>query len=152
MRGRLYWLVTITVVLGLTIGFSWPAASPITVRISGATPVVSPEPIADCGAHAVPGRIVAVVNEVTARLTDQGFDPAAVQATSGHDLTITLINVGSRPHTYVVDAFEIKVDLLPGAREQVVVSPGGRGDAVTYVVTSDAPGDDCFQGKLIFYV
>ena len=93
-----------------------------------------------------------VADEVSIRLTDRGFDPATVQATSGHDLTITPINAGSRPHAFVLDDFDIKVDLLPGASERVIVRPGDRGDAVTYTVVSDAPGDGCLRGKPIFYV
>jgi hypothetical protein len=123
-----------------------PAASP------EATPAASPEATPVCAADASSGRVVAVPNEVTIHLTDRGFDPATIQATSGHDLTITLINTGSRPHAFVLEYFGIDVSLAPGERETVAVSPGDRGDAVTYPFASDAPGDECMHGTLVFYV
>ena len=95
---------------------------------------------------------MAVPGAVTIRLTDEGFDPATIQATSGHDLTVTLINEGSRLHAFVLEYFGIAVSLSPGERETIVVSPGDRGDAVSYPFVSDAPGDECMRGTLVFYI
>ena len=123
-----------------------PGASP------AATPAASPAATPACPAAASSGRVVAVANDVTIRLTDEGFDPATIQATSGHDLTISLVNAGSRPHAFVLEFFAIDVELAPGASETVTVTPGDRGDAVSYTFVSDVPGDECMQGLLVFYV
>ena len=125
---------------------------PFVVEGQGAPPTASPEPTPACNAAASPGRVVAVANDVTIRLTDDGFDPAVIQATSGHDLTVTLVNTGSRPHAFVLEDFGIDVQLPPGASEAVTLHPGDRGDSVTYTFASDAPGDDCVRGMLVFYI
>src|SRR5687768_2419686 len=62
-----------------------PEASPI------ASPQASPVSLEGSG-------VVAVADTVTIELTDGGFVPHIIQATSGHDLTITLINTGTRDH------------------------------------------------------
>jgi azurin len=170
LKGSLRWIGVASVVLGLVTmraiwddrtvapgrdpvassAFFQPAGTPASTQ--DATPAASPEATPDCPRNPPPGRIVGVTYAVTITLTDQGFDPATIQATSGHDLTITLINTGARPHAFVLEEFAIDVELPPGASETITISPGDRGDAVTYVFASDSPGDACMRGTLVFYV
>jgi hypothetical protein len=124
----------------------------LVVEDAGATGVAPTHVAAPCSTSASPGRVVAVANDVTIELTDQGFDPAVIQATSGHDLAVTLVNTGARSHAFVLEFFEIDVELAPGETVTVTVAPGDRGDAVTYPFTSDAAGDECMQGMLVFYI
>lgn len=101
----------------------------------------------------MPGRLVAVPNKVTIRLTDEGFDPSRIQATNNTDMNITLVNTRTRPHAFVLEDFEVEVDveLAPDESETLIVTPKD-GDAVTHDFYSDAPGDECMQGALIFYI
>jgi hypothetical protein len=94
-------------------------------------------------------RLVSVTDSVTIELTDVGFDPSIVQATNGHDLEITLINTGSRQHAYQIDRLNVDVSLAPGEHKVIAVTSPPLG---TFSVTSDAPGDEGFQGTLIFYI
>jgi hypothetical protein len=56
-------------------------------------------------------------------LTDEGFEPARIQTTNNVDLTITLVNSGTRPHAFVVDDFDIAVELAPGGDRRDHVTP-----------------------------
>src|SRR5688572_33325983 len=78
-----------------------PEASPL------ASPQASPVSLEGSG-------VVAVADTVTIELTDGGFVPNTIQATSGHDLTITLINTGTRDHGFTIEEFEIDELLAPG--------------------------------------
>ena len=92
---------------------------------------------------------VSVAGEVTIFLTDQGFSPSYVEATNGHQLTITLVNTGTRPHGFTTDAYQIDVLLDPGESTTVVIPQPDLGDFTFY---SDAPGDHGFEGMLTFYI
>lgn len=98
------------------------------------------------------GRLVAVPNNVTIQLTDEGFDPGTIQTTNNTDLKVTLINTGSRPHAFVLEDFDVRVELDPGERETLSLTPVDLSDAVTHTFRSDLPGDECMRGKLIFYI
>jgi hypothetical protein len=114
-----------------------PIASPVTSPVS--SPEVPPTP-----------RLASVTFVVTVNLTDRGFDPTYIQSTNGHDLTITLINTGTRPHSFHVDEFNVHETLSPGEQAVVVIrAPEELGDFRYY---SDAPGDDDYEGELTFYI
>jgi plastocyanin len=113
-----------------------PIASPITSPL--ASPVASPT-----------GRSVSVAGSVTIRLHDGWFDPAYVEATNGHALTITLVNDGSRHHAFRIDRYDVDVDLAPGESRTVVIESPTLGDFTYY---SDAPGDGGMIGELTFYI
>ena len=113
-----------------------------------ASPAASP---AACPEDAPPGRLVNVPNKVTIHLTDEGFEPARIQMTNNVDLTITLVNSGTRSHAFVVDDFDIAVELAPGESEEITVTPTGD-DAASHDFYSDAPGDECMRGAIIFYI
>jgi plastocyanin len=112
------------------------AASP--VASPQATPVASPT-----------GRSVSVANSVTIQMSDGGFDPVYVESTNGHDLTITLVNTGTRAHAFRIDFYEVNVNLAPGEHKTIVIQSPSLGDFPYY---SDAPGDTGMKGLLVFYI
>jgi uncharacterized cupredoxin-like copper-binding protein len=95
------------------------------------------------------GRSVSVANSVTIELSDAGFDPVYVESTNGHDLTITLVNTGTRRHAFRIDRYDINVSLNPGEQTTVVIKSPSLGDFPYY---SDAPGDEGMKGMLVFYI
>ena len=114
-----------------------PPASPISSPV--ASPQIFPTP-----------RSASVTNTVTVNLTDHGFDPIYIQSTNGHDLTITLINTGTRRHGFNLDEFGVHETLGPGQQTVVVIrAPQELGDFRYY---SDAPGDEGYEGELTFYI
>jgi plastocyanin len=116
-----------------------------------ASPGASPSPAASPSPVSLAGHGSATVSrEVTIELTDEGYVPNYVQSTSGHDLTVTLVNSGSRPHGFAIERLDIDVQVGPGETRTVVVHPSaGEGD-FTYV--SNAPGDTGMEGTLTFYI
>ena len=115
-----------------------PEASPL------ASPQASPVSLEGSG-------VVAVADTVTIELTDGGFVPHIIQATSGHDLTITLINTGTRDHGFTIEEFEIDELLAPGETKTVVLrNPLAHEVDVDYV--SNASGDEGMRGTLVLYI
>ena len=127
------------------------AASPTPTGTHVPSPDASPSPAASPSPVSLAGHGSATVGRaVTIELTDQGYVPNYVQSTSGHDLTVTLVNSGSRPHGFTIERLDIDVRLEPGETKVVVVHPSaGEGD-FTYV--SNAPGDTGMEGTLTFYI
>lgn len=122
--------------------------TPRPERSGRASPAASP---AACPEDAPAGRLVNVPNEATIRLTDEGFDPARIQTTNNTDLSLTLVNTGTRPHAFVLEDFDVHVELAPGETRTLSVTPTGA-DAAAHDFYSDAPGDECMRGALIFYI
>ena len=116
-----------------------PAATPASPPACPATPAAAPGPAA----------VVSVAGAVTIRLTDGGFEPASVEATNGHPLTIRLVNVGSRPHGFRLARYGIAVRLAPGATRTVTIREPDLGE---YPFVSDAPCDAGMRGLLTFYI
>jgi len=145
VKQRLLATVLIVSLLG---GIAAVSASMPAVSTAGqASPVASPA--ASPVASPVIGRSVSVTDSVTITLYDGGFDPNFVQATNGHDLTITLINQGTKRHTFRIDRYRINVSLDPGERQTVTIQSPDLGDFTFY---SDAPGDEAMTGTLTFYI
>ena len=113
---------------------------------SAATPVARPI----VPPYASPtGRSVSVARSVTILMHDGWFDPAYVEATNGHGLTITLVNAGTRPHGFRIDAYRIDVTLAPGTSTTITIHDPNLGD---FIFSSDAPGDAGMKGQLTFYI
>lgn len=116
-----------------------PAGTP------GATPLATPLAATPTSAS----RPVSVAGEVEIEIWDDGYRPAFVQATNGHDLEITLKNMGSRPHGFQIPRLKVDVTLDPGARKTITISGPLLGE---FPFTSDAPGDGHLTGLLVFYI
>jgi Cupredoxin-like domain len=127
----------------------WEAGTPRPEGSPPASPAASPPA---CPEDSLPGRLVAVPNEVTIRLTDEGFDPGTIQTTNNTDLAVTLVNSGTRAHSFVLEDLGVDVELRPGESQSLALRPVDGGDAVTHTFYSDAPGDECMRGVLIFYI
>lgn len=118
---------------------TWDTGPPVAIASPAASPVASP----------VPPRIVSATTTVTIRLTDGGFDPSIVQSTNGHGLTITLVNTGTRPHGFRIDAYQIGIRLDPGETATVNIP---RLELGNYPILSDVPGDEWMQGSLLIFI
>src|SRR6478735_1469569 len=107
-RSALFTAVALLVLAGLV--SVW---QPGSARLVG-TPVASPgaSPLAS-----PTGRSVSVAGSVTINLGDTGFDPFYVESTNGHDLTIALVNTGTRRHSFRIDRYEVNVSLNPGEQK-----------------------------------
>jgi len=82
-------------------------------------------------------------------VTDAGFVPIHFESAVGRDVTITLINTGSRPHTFTMQGFDIDIDLAPGETASVEILQPPIGD---YRYTSDAPGDEDLVGTMTIFI
>lgn len=141
------WAIVLTVTMAQDTARG-QTATPRSEGSVSASPAASP---AACLEDALSGRLVAVPNKVTIQLTDEGFDPARIQATNNTDMSVTLVNTGTRPHAFVLEDFGVDVELAPDESETLVLTLKG-GDANSHDFYSDAPGDECMQGALIFYI
>lgn len=50
------------------------------------------------------------------------FSPSTLQGTAGEQITLTIENDGSSPHTFTIDSENISVTLQPGDQQQVKVT------------------------------
>lgn len=146
-------IVLLVMLLGSPIGVIGQDATPASDATPMATPAASPvAEAAACDENAPMGRLVAVPNRVTIELTDEGFDPAIIQSTDNTTFDLTLINTGTQPHSFVMDDFDLRVELAPGESESVVLTPTDRGGADDHYFHGDLPGEECFRGNLILYI
>ncbi len=141
MKQRLLAAVHVASLLGGIAAVS--ASNPAGSSSGQASPVASP------AASPVIGRSASVTGSVTILLYDGGFDPSFIQATNGHDLSITLINRGTRRHAFRIDHYQINVSLGPGERQTITIQSPDLGD---YSYYSDEPGDEGITGTLTFYI
>jgi hypothetical protein len=128
--------------LGGGLSYAGPGATP--AASPGASPVASP-------VAAVPQRPGAniIVGHVTVEITDTGFVPDHFESAVGRNVTINLVNSGSRPHNFTLAAFDIDIDLAPGETASAYIPLPDLGD---YHYTSDAAGDEAFSGTMIVFI
>jgi hypothetical protein len=146
---------TFAVILSLAAALAVIAAvlSPVgNPRGASGSPEASPAASPQASPVSLEGEgVAAVAATVTIELTDGGFVPHIIQATSGHDLTITLVNTGTRDHGFTIEEFDIDELLTPGETKTVVLrNPLAHEVDVDYV--SNAPGDDGMRGTLVLYI
>lgn len=113
-----------------------PSASPVA---SAAAPPVAPQ-------QSEPNIIV---GHVTIELTDSGFVPSHFESAVGRNVTINLVNNGTRPHNFTLPAFDIDIDLAPGEKDSVYIPQPALGK---YPYTSSAPGDEDFSGTMVVFI
>ena len=83
------------------------------------------------------------------RAGDDAFSPAIVRSENSGHVTVTLRNTGTRPHGFVVDAFDGSeiAPIAPGA--SAVVSFDTPDEEMIYTIRSTAEGDDALTGQWI---
>lgn len=150
-RPRLMFALVLT--FALVLGFISRGTAQETTPAAVATPLASPAASPMATPHisdtTSADHTVAVAGKVTIELTDEGFNPPGVQATTGNAVEITLINTGTRTHAFQIEDLDIDVTLEPGERREVTITTPPFG---TFYYTSDAPGDENMRGELIFYI
>ena len=142
-------VLTLMIVSGFILGGTAQEATPAAVATPLASPAGSPMATPHARDATSADHTIAVTREVTIELTDEGFNPPGVQATTGDDLEITLISTGTRIHAFQIEELGIDVTLEPGERQVVTVTTQPFG---TFYYMSDAPGDENMRGELIFYI
>jgi plastocyanin len=128
-------------------GMTPPTPAPVP-----ATPASTGTPVADApAAPPTTSGPVYTTGPVTIWLTDDGFIPDRVLSAVGHDLTVTLINSGSRPHSFTIDRLNIDAHLAPGETKTVHLNGVVIGE---YTYYSDLPADKAMgmSGHLSIFI
>ena len=107
-------------------GTGSPAASPATGQLPLYTPIAVNE-------------AVNVGRRFTMQLTDRGFVPSRFESAVNQDITVTLVNTGTRPHNFSIDELGVDVDVAPGQTVTVTIEAPPRLGHYTYY--SDTPED-----------
>ena len=104
-----------------------PAATTAPVATTAADPVGTP--VAAGGAPAAP---------VTIEAVDIDWNPKQMSIPANTDVTVTVPNVGASPHTFVIEALGIKIEMAAGETKEVVINAA----AGTYDYICDVPGHE----------
>lgn len=80
-----------------------------------------------------------VVGRPTIELTDRGFIPSRFENAINQPITFTLVNTGSRPHTFTIDELAVDVLVQPGETKSLTIPTPPR--LKRYVYYSDTPED-----------
>jgi hypothetical protein len=133
-------LLTASVVLGdrsdaIQEGGS-PAASPARTASPLASPVGTPQPLFT---PIAPSEARNVVGRVTIELTDRGFIPSRFENAVNSDIEITLVNTGTRPHTFTID--ELDVDVMVQRGETTTFTLESPPRLKQYIYYSNTPED-----------
>lgn len=158
MNRRVVLVVTCAVALSLAVPAiarqgapATPSASPAAGAVScddamAATPIAA-TPAATPAAP--PSNPVYTTGPVTIRLTDEGFVPDRVLSAVGHDLTLTLVNTGARPHNFCSESLHLDVTLDPGESTTIALDDLPLGE---YPFVSDLPADAGMRGRLTIFI
>ena len=80
-----------------------------------------------------------VVGRLTIQLTDRGFIPSRFEQAINQPIDFTLVNTGTRRHTFTIDELDVDVALEPGETKTITIpSPRHLGH---YTYYSDTPED-----------
>ncbi len=107
-------------------------ASPAAAATPGVTqlPLYTPIPVSA-------GRNV--IGQLTIEMTDRGFIPSRFEQAINQPITFTLVNTGTRRHTFSIDELDVAESVAPGeARTFTIPSPRRLGH---YTYYSDTPED-----------
>jgi hypothetical protein len=80
-----------------------------------------------------------VVCRLTIMLTDRGFIPSRFDQAINQPITITLVNTGTRRHTFTIDELDVDIALEPGETKTITIPSPRRLGHYTYY--SDTPED-----------
>jgi len=133
--GREQWLLVATMQSEGTLAVEATpsrAASSTTTTMPQSTqlPLYTPIPVSE--ARNVVGRL-------TIQLTDRGFIPSRFEEAINQPVTFTLINTGTRRHTFTIDEIDVDVALEPGETKTITVQSPRRLGHYTYY--SNTPED-----------
>jgi hypothetical protein len=107
-------------------------ASPIVPATPQATQLPLYTPIPVSAARNVVGRL-------TIQLTDRGFIPSRFEEAINQPIAFTLVNTGTRRHTFSIDELDIDIALEPGETKMITIPSPRRLGHYTYY--SDTPED-----------
>lgn len=115
-----------------------PAAAAVPSRLASpiATPQATPLPLYT---PIPPSEARNVVGRVTIELTDRGFIPSRFEQAINQPITFTLVNTGTRRHTFTIDELAVAVAVAPGQTETLTIPSPQRLGHYTYY--SDTPED-----------
>jgi hypothetical protein len=106
------------------------SASPVATPQTELPPLYTPIPVSEARN---------VVGRVTIALTDRGFIPSRFENAINQEIAVTLVNSGTRPHTFTIDELDVDVAVAPGETKQLTIpSPRRLG---RYPYYSDTPLD-----------
>jgi hypothetical protein len=80
-----------------------------------------------------------VVGRLTIQLTDRGFIPSRFEQAINQPIDFTLVNTGTRRHTFTIDELDVDVTLEPGETKTITIPSPRRLGHYTYY--SDTPED-----------
>lgn len=135
-------LLAVALVSGLSAG------GPHSFALAPATPagIASPAAAATPGVAQLPlytpipvsaGRNV--IGQLTIEMTDRGFIPSRFEQAINQPITFTLVNTGTRRHTFSIDELDVAESVAPGeTRTFTIPSPRRLGH---YTYYSDTPED-----------
>jgi plastocyanin len=114
-----------------------PAAVPrLTASPRAATPRAEAPPLYT---PIPPSEARNVVGRVTIELTDRGFIPSRFENAINQDIHVTLVNTGTRRHTFTIDELGVAVAVDPGEQKMLTIPSPRRLGHYTYY--SDTPED-----------
>lgn len=140
--------IVIVLVSAVLLVVTGPASPAATLKASpAATPVGSRLATPESTSRATTDSII--VGEVTIEISDDGFAPQRFTSAVGRDITMTLVNVGSRQHSFVIEGLTIDVELAPGEERTIQIDSPALGQ---YHYTSTSPGDEQFEGTMVVFI
>lgn len=80
-----------------------------------------------------------VVGRLTMQLTDRGFIPSRFEQAINQAIVLTLVNTGTRRHTFTIEELDIDVAVEPGETRTITIPSPRRLGHYTYY--SDTPED-----------
>jgi len=112
-----------------------------------ASPVASPSASAIAIDPGPSTRII--VGEITIHVTDEAIIPAHFESAVGRDVTIHVVNQGTRPHTFTIEELAVDIELAPGESATIEIDQPPLG---TYRYFSALPGDEDLEGTMTIFI
>ncbi|HYH12137.1 MAG TPA: cupredoxin domain-containing protein [Thermomicrobiales bacterium] len=106
-----------------------PAASPVAADLGPSTQII--------------------VGEITVSITDEAIIPVHFESAVGRDVTIHVVNEGTRPHNFSIEEFDIDIDLEPGESATLEIEAPRLGN---YRYYSDLPEDEGLEGTMTVFI
>lgn len=138
------WPAVIVVALLVLLAGGTSRAQPGT---PGASPAASPA-ASPMATPAGPANVI-IVGSVTIGITDDGLDPVHFESAVGRDVTITVENRTDRAQVFTLEAFDIELDLAPGASETVEIALPRLGN---YPYSSTSEDGETFEGTMTVFI